>query len=164
MEAGASELGGGVLEFEVDGDEVGGGRQMERGGGEEALFPGLGGGVIELEDAEGRMWIAQGKGIEAGAEQDVLADAPGDRGGKGVFGKSGAGDEKGAEGVGVGPVEADGRSLEFLGVGGTEDWKREWVWKDEGIGVDELVCGTPESYAEGGAGWGGGTHAGCWRW
>jgi hypothetical protein len=42
---------------------------------ETLAFPGLRVGMIDLEDAQGRKWIAEGEGVEAGAEDHVLANA-----------------------------------------------------------------------------------------
>ena len=77
VEAGGEELGGEGLVFEVDGDvgEVGG--SGEAGVEEEFALPLLGGGVVDFEDAEMRVGVAVGEGVEAGAEQDVLSDAAG---------------------------------------------------------------------------------------
>ena len=64
--------------LEVNGDvgEVGG--SGKAGGDEEFALPLLGGGVVDLEDAEGGVGIAVGEGVEACAEEDVLGDAAGD--------------------------------------------------------------------------------------
>ena len=160
VEAGAGELGGEALALEVNGNEGGGGGQVEGGGYEEVLLPGLGGGVIDLEDAEGGRAIAEGEGVEAGAEEDVLCGAVGAGVGEGVLGEAGAGDEEGAEGVGVRAVRAGGGALELLGVDRAENGDGERVGEDEGVGVDELVGGTAEGDAERGAGWGGQVHGG----
>lgn len=128
---------------------------MEGGGGEQVLLPGLGGGVIDFKDAEDGRAIAEGEGIEAGAEQDILRRAAGNGGGEGVFREPRASDEEGAEGVGVRAIRAGGGSLQLLGVDGTEDGNGEGVGEDEGVGVDQLMGGATEGDAEGGAGWGG---------
>ena len=72
---------------------------------------------------------------------------------EGVFGVAAAGDEKGAEADGVGAVGALGGAAEFFCVGGAEDADGEWVVEDD-RGVVQLVGGSAEGDAEGGAGWG----------
>ena len=153
VEAGVGELRGEVLALEVHGDEGGGGWRVERRGGEEIQLPGLGGGVVDLEDAEGGRAIAEGEGVETGAKKDVLRGATGDGGGEGVLCEAGAGDDEGAEGVGVRAIGSGGRALELPSVERAKDGDSEGVGEDEGIGVDELMGGAAEGDAEGGAGW-----------
>ena len=53
---------------------------------QDVALPGLRGGEVYLEDLQIGEWIAIGKGVEARAEDDVLAQAPGDRLSKAIFG------------------------------------------------------------------------------
>lgn len=133
---------------------------MEGSCGKEAGLPGLGGGVINFEDVEVGVGIAEAEGIEPRAEKDVLGHAVGDGGGEDVFGEARAGDDEGTEGVGVGAVGAGGGSLKLFSVDGAEDRYCEGIGEDEGISVDELMGGSPEGNAKSGAGWGGGCNPG----
>jgi hypothetical protein len=72
---------------------------------EEFALPLLGGGVVDLEDAEAGVGVAVGEGVEACAEEDVLGDTVADGLGELVFGVAAAGYKEGAEGYGEGLVE-----------------------------------------------------------
>jgi len=117
VEAGGLEAGAEAVFLEVDRDKVRGGGGRDGGGGEKLFLPGLGGGVIDFEDAEGGVGVAAGEGVEAGAEDQVLLRGVGlEGGGKGVFGEAGADDHEGSEGGGEGALDAVGGAVYFFGV------------------------------------------------
>ena len=121
---------------------------------EELALPGLGGGVVDLEDAQVRVGVAVGEGVEAGAEQDVLGDAARDGLGEQVFGVTAAGDEEGAQADGEGARLvrgiAAGSAFDLGGVR-AEDGDGDGVVEDEGRGVVELVGGAAHGDTQGGA-------------
>ena len=163
VEAGGVELLRERLPLEVDrgvGEVCGSG---EVGAEQEFALPLLGGGVVDLEDAEGGVGIAVGEGIQAGAEQDVLGDSARDGLGEQVFRIAAARDQEGAEGDGEGPRlvggVAAGCALQFRRVG-AEDNGSDGVVEDERAGVVELVGGAAQGDLEGGARGAGGLH-GC---
>ncbi len=68
-----------ALGLEVDGNEGDGSWNIDGGAVKTLLFPELGVGMIHFEDLQ--RWcegISVGKGVEAGAEHDVLANAEAD--------------------------------------------------------------------------------------
>ncbi len=162
--AGGGELGGEGSGFEVralkiDGDAGEVWRRWQGGGGEELALPLLGGGVIHLEDAEVRVVVAVGKGVEARAEEDVLGDGlirfAHDCLGEEVFGVAAAGDQKGAEGDGEGAgfkgwIES-GSAGKFFRMS-AEDGDGDGVFEDEGACIVELVGGSAKGHAKSGAG------------
>lgn len=113
--------------------------------------------MIDLEDAQAGVWIAAGKGIQTGAEQDVLADAALYGQGEGIFRIAAAADEKGAQAGGVGTVGAEGCALQFQGKGAAQDGYSERIVEDQRP-IVKLMGGTAQSDAEGGAGWLSGLH------
>jgi IMP dehydrogenase len=122
------------------------------------LLPELSAGVVDLEDAEMEPGVAVGEGVEACAQDQVLAGALGYGLCEQVFSVAAAGDEKGAHGDGVrllgaGDVGVDGPA------GAAEDGQRDGVVEDQWI-VIEAVCGAAQGDAERGAGWGGCLHVG----
>ena len=116
------EVYGGVGQVGGDGDG---------GLAEEVALPGLGGGVVYLEDVEVWVGVAVGEGVEAGTEEDVLGDSVGDGLGEQVFGVAAAGYEEGAEGYGEGLVELGGGAVDFGQVFGAEDGDGDGVVEDE---------------------------------
>lgn len=159
VEVGGEELiRDGVL-LKVDGD-VG----KVRGDGdvvllEQGAFGVLGSREVEFEDVKLGVGVAVSEGVESGAEQDVLGDAALDGVGESVFGVAAAGDEEGAQGDGVGLVEAGGGLAEFFGVVGAEDGDCDGVVEDEGASVVDLVSGATKGDTQSSAGWAGRSHA-----
>ena len=125
-------MGGEGFALEVDGDvgEVGG--RGEVGGEEELSLPGLGGGVVDLEDLEMRVGVAVGEGVEAGTEEDVLGDSAGDSPGEEVFGVTAAGDEEGAKSDGE-----RARLVRGIAAGGAFDFGGVRAEDGDGDGVSE---------------------------
>ena len=161
VEAGEVELGGEGFALKVDWHEGQGGGDGDGVLGEEVALPLLGGGVVDLEDAEVGVGVAVGEGVEAGSEEDVLGDSVGDGCCELVLGVAAAGDDEGAEGGGEGLVELGGGLVEVGGVLGAEDGDGDGVFEDVGRGIVDLMGRSAESYAEGGAGWAGFLHAVC---
>lgn len=64
-----------TLAFEIDRHEGGAGRLGKTGLGNALALPGLRRRMIDLKDREVGIWIAQRKSVEAGANDDDLADA-----------------------------------------------------------------------------------------
>ena len=72
-------------------------------------LPLLGGGVIDLKDAELREGVSIGEGIKARAEQYILTDTGADETEEMVFRVTAAGDDKSAEGDRIGAINTKGR-------------------------------------------------------
>jgi hypothetical protein len=123
---------------------------------EEVALPSLGGGVIDLEDAQVDAVVAIGKGVETGSEEDVLGGA-GDGGidesVEIVFGVAAACKEESAQGDGEGFMKFIGGFGELFRVLLAEHGDGDGVFEDEGRRVVELMGGAAKSDAEGGAGW-----------
>src|SRR5580704_5470353 len=139
------EIHGGVGEAGGRGDSA---------GFEELAFPLLGGGVIDLEDAEARVRVAVGEGVEPGSEEDILGDSAGYGPGEQVFGVAAACDQEGAEGDGEGLVEFGDGLVDLREIVGAEDGDGDGVVEDEWLRIVELVRGATHGYAESGAGGG----------
>jgi hypothetical protein len=123
---------------------------------QEFALPLLRGGMIDLEDAERRVGIAVGEGVEAGAEQDVLVDSAGDGLGEKVFGVAAAGDEEGAQADGERArlaVWIAARGALDLGGVRAEDGDGDGVVEHQRLGVVELVGGAAHGDTERGARW-----------
>lgn len=100
-----------------------------------------------------RVGIAEGEGVEAGAENHVLRNAVRDGVCELFFRITAAGDEEGAQGDGewarlVGRIAAGG-AFDLGGVW-AEDTDGEGIGEDERIGVEELMRGATHGDAEGG--------------
>ena len=77
------------LALEIERSECEPRRERDGRGGEEIAFPGLRRRVVNFENAQaGAKGIAIGKGVEARAEYDHLANATVNRGGQGIFRES----------------------------------------------------------------------------
>jgi hypothetical protein len=112
-------------------------------------FPFLRGGVIDLEDAEIRVRVAIGKGVEASAEDYELGDAAADGEGEFVFGVAGAGGHEGAHVAGCWR-EAVRETRDGSGGFAADDADRERVF-EHFWSVEELVRGAAEGDALGGS-------------
>ena len=115
--------------------------------------------MVDFEDAEVWVWVAEGEGVEARSEKDILVYVSAYGSGESVLGVAAANDNKGAEGDGVRARLAAWFGLrgavKFVRLG-TEDAKGERVVEDAWRDVDELVGGSAECDPKSSARWLGG--------
>ena len=109
-------------------------------------LPLLGGGEVDFKDAELGEGVAAGEGIEARAEDHVLAQAGGDGLGEMVFGVAAAGGHEAAEVAGHGV----GSAFEIALIAGADEADGDGIVED-GRMVHELVRGAADGDAECGA-------------
>ena len=151
VKVGSGELIVQTLAFEVDGDVADSGGDLDPSVLQHAMLPGLGRGMVDLEDLEALGVVAVGEGVEARAEEAVLADSCGVGNCELLFGVAAAGDEKSSKGCREGATAFVWGPAKLFGVGGAKDADGERIFKEQGA-VDDLVSGATQGYPEGGAG------------
>ena len=107
--------------------------------------------MIDFEDVQVGVWIAEREGVEAGTEDECLAHAVINACGKYVFREARATDHEGAKGGGEGFARGGRCALNFQPRVGREDGDSKGVVEDERAGVMNLVCGAAHGDTKGGA-------------
>jgi hypothetical protein len=102
--------------------------------------------MVNFKDANVRVRVAIGEGVEACSEENVLSDPPGDGVGEHVFGVTASGDEEGAERRRERLLQFGCGFLKLGKVLLAENGDRNWVIEDEGLSVVELMRGSAQSY------------------
>ena len=87
--------------------------------------------MIDFKDAQLGVGVSIGKSIEARAQQHILANARRDRAAEMVFRIAAAGDDERAEREREGPVQVEGRSAEFTGIGRAKNWNGDRIGEDD---------------------------------
>jgi len=107
--------------------------------------------MVHLKDAQARVRIAMGKGVQPGAEHDILADSSRYRAAEHVLCKAAAGKQESTQSCGVGASLMCGHAarsaLQFGGMG-AENTNRYGIIEDQRRGVVELVRRAPQSHSE----------------
>jgi hypothetical protein len=108
--------------------------------------------MIDFKDAQLRVGVSIGKGIEARAQQYILAKARGERAAEMIFRVAATGDYERAEREREGPVQVNGSSAQFTGIGRAKNWNGDRIGEDDRR-VVKLMRGAAEGNAECGSRW-----------